>query len=276
MKKIILLLFLSNTLLINAQFDLKNLSIASSANSLNKYDRIYFDFDLKGNFNERIYYKLYENSESQQNLITSGRINSEDDIVNYPNWTTINFWSLVIKDNGVNLNNPLFLVLEYKGVKRVASNRYRIYRTNLLGDDRSEAITSICNGISNPSTLYNRSISPLEIGTMQYTVTSVLGQSFRRYDQIISEVTSHTTIGELTRGSKPAAKISYSCPNRINITVERSQRSPYSIQIYKSDGTFISRHDIKNEFEEKEITNQLPKGFYIIKNGTDTYKVVKE
>ncbi|MBG6131883.1 hypothetical protein IWQ47_003375 [Aquimarina sp. EL_43] len=275
MKKIILLLFLSNALLINAQFDLKNLSIISSGNSLNRYDRIYFDFDLKGNFTERIYYRLYENSESRQNLVTSGRINSEDDTVNYPSWTTINFWSLVIKDNGVNLNNPLFLVLEYNGIRRVASNRYRIYRTNLLGDDRSEAITSICNGISNPSTLRNKGRYPLEIGTMQYTVTSVFGQSFRRYDQVISEVTSHKTIEELKRGSKPAAKISYSCPGRTNIALESSQRLPYLIQICKFDGTFYSRHNIKNEFEEKEIINRLPKGFYIIKNGTETYKVVK-
>ncbi|WP_109097274.1 hypothetical protein [Aquimarina sp. AU58] len=275
MIKIILLLFLSNTLLINAQFDLKNLSIISSGNSLNRYDRIYFDFDLKGNFTERIYYRLYENSESRQNLVTSGRINSEDDTVNYPSWTTINFWSLVIKDNGVNLNNPLFLVLEYNGIRRVASNRYRIYRTNLLGDDRSEAITSICNGISNPSTLRNKGRYPLEIGTMQYTVTSVFGQSFRRYDQVISEVTSHKTIEELKRGSKPAAKISYSCPGRTNIALESSQRLPYLIQICKFDGTFYSRHNIKNEFEEKEIINRLPKGLYIIKNGTETYKVVK-
>ncbi|WP_132066113.1 hypothetical protein [Aquimarina spinulae] len=259
----------------NSQFDLKKLSIISSGNSLNKHDRIYFDFDLRGNFTERIYYRLYENSESPQNLVTSGRINSEDDIVNYPSWVTINFWSSVHKQSGVNLNNHLFLILEYRGIKRVASNRYRIYRTNLLGDDRSEATASICNGISNPSTLSNRSRHPLEIGTMQYTVTSISGQSFRRYDQIISEVTSHKTIEELTRGSKPAAKISYSCPNRTNLAVENSQRLPYLIQIYKFDGTFYSRHNIKNEFEEKEITNRLPKGFYIIKNGTETYKVVK-
>lgn len=275
MKKIILLLFLSNTLLIYAQFDLKNLSIVSSGNSLNRYDRIYFDFDLKGNFSDSFSYLLYENSESQQNLVTSGRINSEGDTVNYPNWTTVNFWSLVIKDNGVNLNNPLFLVIKYNGTKRVASNRYRIYRTNLLGDDRSEAITSICNGISNPSTLRNKSRYPLEIGTMQYTVTRVAGQSFRRYDQIISEVTSHKTIEELKRGSKPAAKIYYSCPSRTKIVVESSQRLPYLIQIFKSDGTFYSRHDIENKTEEKEIIKQLPKGFYIIKNGTETYKISK-
>ncbi|WP_109434363.1 MULTISPECIES: thrombospondin type 3 repeat-containing protein [Aquimarina] len=52
--------------------------------------------------------------------------------------------------------------------------------------------------------------------------------------------------------------------------------SPYKISVYTITGLIQASYTVNNKVEEKEITNQLPKGFYIIKNGTDTYKVVKE
>ncbi|EZH74785.1 hypothetical protein ATO12_08575 [Aquimarina atlantica] len=50
---------------------------------------------------------------------------------------------------------------------------------------------------------------------------------------------------------------------------------PYTIAIYDIYGNLQSSHTVRNETEEKEIIKQLPKGFYIIKNGTKTYKVGK-
>ncbi len=50
---------------------------------------------------------------------------------------------------------------------------------------------------------------------------------------------------------------------------------PYTIAIYGIYGNLQSSHTVHNETEEKEIIKQLPKGFYIIKNSTKTYKISK-
>lgn len=54
-----------------------------------------------------------------------------------------------------------------------------------------------------------------------------------------------------------------------------SNHKPYEVSVFNISGTPVTKKIVVNKEEENSFTKNLPKGFYIIKNGTETYKVVK-
>ncbi len=70
----------------------------------------------------------------------------------------------------------------------------------------------------------------------------------------------------------------YSSSSKSNIksTLNQSSQKPYEVSVFTISGTQIIKEIITNKNEERKLLINLPSGFYIIKNGTDTYKVAKE
>ncbi len=51
---------------------------------------------------------------------------------------------------------------------------------------------------------------------------------------------------------------------------------PYTVSIYNASGFLIAQKTLATKEEEESFVQSVPKGFYIVKNGTDTYKIVRE
>ncbi|WP_271782560.1 thrombospondin type 3 repeat-containing protein [Aquimarina algiphila] len=66
----------------------------------------------------------------------------------------------------------------------------------------------------------------------------------------------------------------FPCFKQISL-LKNNPNKPYLMKIYTISGEVKESHQINSIEEEKEIINQLSKGFYIINNGKKTYKVVK-
>ncbi|WP_299259751.1 T9SS type A sorting domain-containing protein [uncultured Aquimarina sp.] len=59
------------------------------------------------------------------------------------------------------------------------------------------------------------------------------------------------------------------------ISRQKNTNTQFELTVYNSQGTLVIERKVANKEEEKAFIQNLPKGFYIIKNGTDTYKIVK-
>lgn len=207
------------------ELKIKNLKLASNSSAtIPKGGRLYYDFDIAGTYDEHINLKLFQTNGSSQNLVYSGKMNSEDDPLNYSTWTTINYWVTVTKANGFSPSNPLFLVLEYKGVSRVISNKYRLYGTKIHsnGGDREAAINSFCaNQQVNTRTFVLRSNDPLEIGEL-YTFNTRLGNiTYRNFEEINSiKLSTATSVDSFIRYAESASSVETTCRNSASLQFE--------------------------------------------------------
>ncbi|WP_298310824.1 T9SS type A sorting domain-containing protein [uncultured Aquimarina sp.] len=208
---------------------IKNLKFTANLSStLTKGQRIFYDFDVVGKFDEDITMKIYQTDENPENLITSGLINSEDEELNFDQWTTMNNWSTITRTNGANLNSPLFLVLEYKGIKRVISDKYRRYSTRIHPyNDKQAAIASFCsNQLVDTRTFVLKSNDPLQIGQLYTFTTSFGNTTFRNYEEITRLNQTITSISQLTNG-RPASLIDTPCRNESDLQFETLEKSNF-------------------------------------------------
>lgn len=65
------------------------------------------------------------------------------------------------------------------------------------------------------------------------------------------------------------------CSKQKNTSKTDDSNKPYTVYVHTITGLVKATYTVNNKTEEKEVINRLPKGFYIIKNGTETYKIVK-
>lgn len=61
----------------------------------------------------------------------------------------------------------------------------------------------------------------------------------------------------------------------VNI-LDKSNLNSHEVSVFTIYGTLINQKTVATKDEEDKFINSLPKGFYIVKNGTETYKIVKE
>lgn len=203
---------------------IQNLRLLSIGNTINRGDRIRFNFDLRGFYDDKLLIKIYESSGASQNLVASGVFNQENSILDYRNAPKTIDWSDIVDKQLVNLRSTFFMVIEYRGITRVISNKLRKYKFLDHGDDGKEAaIASICSNQSEGRReLIFRSNQPLEIGGLYRYTIRVSGITFRNYIEIISTPTAISSIEDLTRNSFNPSKIDFQCPDNYDLEIKES------------------------------------------------------
>ncbi|WP_281989821.1 thrombospondin type 3 repeat-containing protein [Aquimarina aggregata] len=73
---------------------------------------------------------------------------------------------------------------------------------------------------------------------------------------------------QVRAGDPPSRSLSFTKENRVP--------NSYKVFIYNIQGLLLNQKTVLTKDEEDKFINSLPKGFYIVKNGTETYKIVKE
>ncbi|WP_299313474.1 thrombospondin type 3 repeat-containing protein [uncultured Aquimarina sp.] len=208
--------------------NVRSLKLFSNGNTINRGSRIFFNFDLRGFYDNKISIKVYENSGASENLVASGIFNEENATLDYRNAPKTIEWSDLVDKQTVNLRNPLFLVIEYRGITRVISDKYRSYSTRIHPyNDRQAAITSFCsNQPVDTRTFVLRSNDPLQIGQL-YTFTVRLGNTtYRNYEEITRLNQRITSISQLTNG-RPASFVDTPCRNESDLQFETLEKSNF-------------------------------------------------
>ena len=65
-------------------------------------------------------------------------------------------------------------------------------------------------------------------------------------------------------------------PTRASNLKNKVVNKPYEVNVYNVQGIHIAKETVSGKIEENTFVKSLPKGFYIIKNGKETYKIVKK
>lgn len=269
MKKIMYLVFLTS-ICATSQIDIKNFRVtANSAATYTFSDRFDFRFDIKGTYDQLDLF-MYYGSENSNNLIGLIYWNRDrDNPLSFPSYTEKNTWFNVShRFSGRTITIPgkkFILVIKYNGQEK------RLTYQAALPDFDNDGIPDIydnCRFVFNPSQ-----------SDVDYNgIGDACEQPDSDRDGINDFRDNCPWVYNPFQIDSDGDGIGNACDfNRSggDLTMSKNLGASHTVEIYTIDGSLFTRQKVDNTQKEKDLINSLPKGFYIIKNGDKTYKIVK-
>ncbi|WP_438710893.1 thrombospondin type 3 repeat-containing protein [Aquimarina muelleri] len=181
------------------------------------------------------------------------------------------------------VGNINFDRLEIRNIGNSTSNGAQVdfyfSRDNTLQKNSDKKVKRVSIPSRNPNSSYGiqTSITGWDLWESGANSTANNGNFY-----ILIDIDATNTNNEGTNGESNnllAIPITYNssstATSRIGGLKETSSKKPYELSVFDIFGTQITKKRVADKEEENAFIQSLPKGFYIIKNGTETYKIVK-